>query len=284
MNSADELGKRLFQPARPRLRACLDVVRPQMSGREAWETLCRARLVPDTWMEGGRRLFDPVADSNLRVATDGEPDPAPTAFPPTPAACVAIASCEPEAVESAERAALQVFDASDPWRLPTDKQPAARPSLCVWELLPIGGKVRARRIQMIQGRSVFALEAASLAVELHDRGLFERTRASIEMDDEQVAKSVEEATGLRIADATRIQWWRLVRELGLVVPNELVRDHGLGKLPKALRARPFRDLPDFAEALTRVALAGFATGIHGSVCHMFAVRPAWATLERLAGG
>lgn len=260
------------------------MVRQQMSGREAWDALQRARLVPETWMEDRRRLFDPVADSNLRVTTAGEPDPAPTPFPPTAAACVAIASCEPEAVESAERAALQVAEAADLWRLPIDKHPGGRPSLCVWELLPVGGKVRARRIQMVQGRAVFALEAASLAVELHDRPLFEQTNVAIQQDDEAVARSVEDATGSRISDATRIRWWRLARELDIVVPDQVPRDHGLGRLPKALRGRRFVDLPDFTEALMTVASAGFATGTHGAVCHMFAVRPAWATLERLAAG
>ena len=167
-------------------------------------------------------------------------------------------------------------------RLPTDTRPHARPSHSVWELLPIGSVIRARKIQMVQGSAVFALEAASLAVEQHDRALFAQTSAAIQRDDAQIARAVEAATGLRIADATRTRWWQLARELSLIVPGQLRRDHRLGRLPKTLAGKPFAELPDFTEELTAVASAGFATGVHGGTCHMFAVRPAWATLEQLA--
>lgn len=252
-----------------------------MSGQQAWDALRRARLLPDTWM-GSARLFDPVADSNLRISTAGEPEPAPMACPPTAAACVAIASCDPAAVESAERAALAMFDATDPWRLPTDKRPRSRPSQCVWELLPIGGAIGARKIHMVQGNAVFALEAAALAVEHHDRSAFDRVQASITQDDSRAAARVQAATGLRIADVTRIRWWDVARDLGLAVPDQLRRDHRLGMLPKELRGKRFADLPDFATAQTSIAAAGFATGLLADTCFMFAVRPAWASLERLA--
>jgi hypothetical protein len=229
-------------------------------------------------MDGKSRLFDPVADNNLRVATSGEPEPAPTACPPTPAACVAFASCDVAAVEAAEQAALRLFDATALWRLPSDPQMVTRPSRCVWELLPIGGVVRARRIQMVQGRAVVALEAACLAVEEHDRALFEETSTAIEQADLRIAALVEERPGLRIKDASRVRWWTLARELDVAVPKELRRDHGLGRMPKALRGKRFNELPDFAPDLATVVLAGFAAGIHGATCNMFAVRPAWAIL------
>ncbi len=253
-----------------------------MSGAAAWSALHRAGIIPGSWMDGSSRRFDPVADDNLQVSSSSEPEPVPAGCPPTPAACVAIASCDLAAVESAERAAIRLFDATDGWRLPNDKEKTARPSMCVWDLLPIGGVIRARRIQMVQGRAVVAVEAARLAVEQHDRALFQRTSAAVQQDDTETAALVERNTGLRIADVWQIRWWTLARDLGLVVPDGLRRDHGLGKIPKALRGRRFVDLADLAPDLAAVALAGFASGIHGATCRMFAPRPRWATLAALS--
>lgn len=254
-----------------------------MSGVEAWTALHRAGLVPATWMDGRARLFDPVGDDNLRVAESGQPAPGPAASPPTPAACVALASCDPTVVETAERAALRLFGAVDVWRKPNDREHVAPPSLCVWELLPIGGAVRARKIQMVQGLAATALEAASLAVEEHSRGLFQQTSVAIRHDDERIAAAVERSTGLRVAGAGQLRWWALARELDLVVPRELRRDHRLGVLPKTVRGKRFVELPDLAPALETVALAGFAAGLHGATCTMFAVRPQWAALAAVCG-
>lgn len=278
VHTTESLGRRLFQPARPQLTACLKVVRADMSGADAWSALCGAGIIPASWRDGGARLFEQVPDDNLRVSTNGDADPLPIAQPPSAAACVAFASCDPSSVEEAERAALRLFDTTNAWRARGDRARALRPSHCVWEMLPIGGVVRARRISVVQGRAVVALEAAQLAVELHDRALFEQTAAAALQDDAQIATLVEQRTGLRIADACRTRWWALARRLDLVVPDQLRRDHGRGATPKALRGKRFAELPDIAADLDAIALAGFAASGYDGACRMFAVRPPWAAL------
>lgn len=242
-----------------------------MSGQMAWQALYDAGVISASWLHGSRR-FDVVGDDNLRTSTIGRPDPDPQIHPPTAAACVAVASCDPSEIESSEAAAIRIFGAVEIWKTPIDKESFDPPAHNVWELLPLGGVVRSKKISFVQHRMRIAVETAKVAIEAHDLSRMRHVSEEIRQEEAALAKSVEERTYLRVSDLSSLRWWSLARELDLMVPGRIPRDHGLGHMPKNLRGKRFKDLPDFAADVMAIACSGFAMLAFGNSCTLLGPR------------
>lgn len=278
MSTDDAIMERLFNPPRPRLHECLAIVKPGMTGPEAWAALHAAGLIPDRWYESPTRRFVEAPDDNLRVTSGGsEPE---QLAPPTPAACVALVSCGVEALDNAEELAVRARAQTVAWKSRLDTAPATA-STWVWDIVAIGGLVPPRGPALLPGRAHFALSAAARAVEDKDRALFNATSAAIDEEDRRIAAVVTARTGMRrVPTLTATRWWSLACELDLRVPTEARRDdHGLGATPKSLRGKRFVELTDFVPTLRALALSGFgaSTGFDGR-CDMWALRPQFAAL------
>jgi hypothetical protein len=236
--------------------------------------------VPAAWFESATCTFEDRPDSNVCIARNGEAS-VPLTSPPSPAACVALASCGVEALDDLERTARQLCELVAPWRsrLETHEGP---PTTCEWELAPVGGVIPSRRVPVLPSRARFALSAASRAIEDSDRALFEETESMIRENDAAVAEQVRSRTGLRIDGFAAVTWWELACARDLRVPREAARrDHGLGASPRSLRDKRFAELPSPVPGIMKILLAGFGCGAYDRTRMMVAIRPPWAALARL---
>lgn len=90
------------RPARARLAEVRAIVGPLLDAREIWETLATRGVIPSAWLSDENRAFTCVAADGSRRAP----------FPPTPAACLAIAS-DIENVITAEAIARELARAAE---------------------------------------------------------------------------------------------------------------------------------------------------------------------------